>query len=59
MRGVPRVAASGETQPGKRTWLEQAVSELLRPRGQAHAQEVPVEKPDQRRAVPGEEQVQE
>ncbi len=36
----------------------QVVSEPLRPRGQAHAQEVPVDKPDLDRAVPGAEQVQ-
>jgi hypothetical protein len=55
---VPRTATSSETQPGENMWLVQTASVPLRPRGQAHAQEMPEEKPDLERAVPGAEQVQ-
>jgi hypothetical protein len=55
---VPWTAASSETQPGERTWLVQTVSEPLRSKGREHAQEVPVEKPDRERVVPGAAQVQ-
>ncbi len=55
---VPRTAPSSKTQPGERTWLVQTVSEPLRSKGRAHAQEVPVEKPERERVVPGAAQVQ-
>ncbi len=55
---VPRTAASSETQPGERTWLVQTVSEPLRSEGRVHAQEVPVEKLDRERVMPGAAQVQ-
>jgi hypothetical protein len=56
---VPWTDASSETQPGERTWLMQPVSEPLPSKGQAHAQEVPVEEPDRERVVPEAAQVQE
>jgi hypothetical protein len=55
---VPRTAASSETQPDERMRLVQAVSEPLRPKERAHAQQVPVEKPGRERTVPGAAQVQ-
>jgi hypothetical protein len=55
---VPWTAASSETRPGERTWLVQPVSGPLRSKGQAHAQEVPVEEPDRERVVPEAAQMQ-
>ncbi len=50
--------APSAPQPGERTRLVQPVSEPLRSKGRAHAQEMPVEELDRERVVPEAAQMQ-